>query len=181
MKTLREVIPEVYKAIGKKYLHIFKKKYTWSDTKTQNTTQSHCLAQQDMLKLLIWRLRNQYLLVGNILIKQVVGVGQGDNHSGHVCRLYTIIRERRFQLKWEKLDINVARAFNNTTRKHDDYCFINNPYIPQLIHDKKNLPGLLQAQLDQWRQPHFRQLPRYTHTYYYQLQQSTIQQPQRHT
>lgn len=72
----------------------------------ENTYGRHCLASQDIVKLVIWRLRNQFLEVGKILVQQKIGVGQGDNHSWHLCRLYTIWREGDFKLNgiiWTKM------------------------------------------------------------------------------
>jgi hypothetical protein len=147
IKTTLHIIPKVYNNVRKRYLIIYNNKYKWTDTYCENTYHRHCLTAHEFKRLLIWRLRNQYLEVGNILVKQMEGVGQGDNHSGHLCRLYNIVREINFQLKWYRRNRDVARAFSNTMRKHDDYLFLNNKYLPQYIHTSPGNPGLLPKQL----------------------------------
>lgn len=112
-----------------------------------NTPHKHCFNKNTLCKLLVWRLRNQYQKVGEFIVKQIKGTGQGDNHSGHLCRLLSIYYERRFMKYWITNDINVAKQYNYTLRKHDDYLFINNNILEKHLKRKNKIPGLIPSYL----------------------------------
>lgn len=153
-QSLRKCIPHLFDYTKRKYLHIHSNKtYAWSNTHSHRKG-TRTFAYQDILKLCVWRLRNQHLTVGDVIVKQTIGIGQGDNHSGHLARLYTIWRERNFQRDLTLTNPAAAIAFSNTMRKHDDYCFLNNPYLTQHLYTKNNKPGLLPHELKiNWTNP----------------------------
>ena len=116
------------------YLIIKGKNATWSNTHTESTYYTQCYTAKKLLRLIVWRLRNQYIKIGNNIVKQIRGVGQGDNHSGHLCRLISIFYERKFMNYWIKEDQRVAKDFQHTIRKHDDYAFFNNELTKQFMY-----------------------------------------------
>lgn len=142
--VLRKTIKEIFESIKKKrYLVTYKHKYYWTNTHINNTHHRHLFTSRLLVRLLVWRMRNQYQTIGAILLKQIKGTGQGDNHSGHLCRLLSIAYERKFMKHWVQHDKKVATLFNYTVRKHDDYLFINNDQPQLYLKRTNNGPGLL--------------------------------------
>ncbi len=124
-------------------LHIKGKKATWTNAHTKYSYTEKSFTAASIINLIKWRLKNQYVKVGNLVVKQVLGTGQGDNHSGHLCRLISIAYERRFALYWASKNIKTAKQFNHTMRKHDDYAFLNNPDILPYLYANGNIPGIM--------------------------------------
>lgn len=148
IRRFKQTLYEVFTSINRRaYLVVRGKEFTWTNQHTPSTYHTHCFSATSLLRLLVWRLKNQFIMVGPILVKQVVGTGQGDNHSGHLCRLLSIIYERKFATYWAKNDISVAKLFNHTVRKHDDYAFFNNSLSYNYFYknNQTKAPGLLPA------------------------------------
>lgn len=97
-----------------------------------------------LLNLLLWRLNNQFITIGKYTVKQVVGIGQGDNHSGHLARLLMVIAERDFILDTYQNEPQIAASFTCMRRKHDDIIFFNilEDLIKQRLHRRLTQPGL---------------------------------------
>lgn len=144
IRVISKIIYETFIKIKRRlYIRIKGKEAIWTNKHTESTYFEHCLSAANILKLIVWRLRNQYSKIGNIIVKQVIGTGQGDNHSGHLCRLISICYERKFATYWAMNDRKIALQFNNTIRKHDDYAFFNNNNVIQYLYRTNKRPGLL--------------------------------------
>lgn len=148
INKLKATIFEVFSIINRrKFLVIKGKSAIWTNKRQESNYYSHCFSAKELLKLLVWHIRNQYIKIGPVIVKQILGAGQGDNHSGHLCRLLSIIYERRFAKYWTTHDITVAKLFENTIRKYDDYAFFNNIHSADYLHKNKKTgaPGLMPA------------------------------------
>lgn len=144
IKVISKIIYETFMDIKRrKYIKIKGDTAIWTNTFEESTYSIHIFTAASLLKLIVWRLRNQFSKVGNKIIKQIIGTGQGDNHSGHLCRLISIYYERKFAKYWAEKDKKIALAFNNTIRKHDDYAFFTNLSISKYLIRKGNTPGII--------------------------------------
>jgi len=143
-KIYRKEIPILFKQSNASFLQINTqhKSYKWIQQWRKQTPTIHILSPKKLIKYLTWSLRNQYILVGNQLYKQVIGVGQGLSHSGHQSRFASIISERNFILSQKSKNPTLAKTYSNIRRKHDDILFIDIPNPESIFHQHANSPGL---------------------------------------
>ena len=114
-KIYRKEIPILFKQSNASFLQINTqhKSYKWIQQWRKQTPTIHILSPKKLIKYLTWSLRNQYILVGNQLYKQVIGVGQGLSHSGHQSRFASIISERNFILSQKSKNPTLAKTYSN--------------------------------------------------------------------
>lgn len=139
---LYKEIPPLFKSIRRSFLYCSAttKSYKWTNTPEPHTKYSYTFSSIGLARLLCWRLANQHIAVGSLILKQTIGVGQGDNHSGHLVRFAAIIYERNFMLTLHNTNPSLAKEFAFTKRKHDDLIFLNNSTLPNYLHIKRNSP-----------------------------------------
>lgn len=120
------------------------KSYKWHNNKPTklHSQQSHTFTPASLLSLIACITRNQYLMLGQLVVKQRIGLSQGGNHCGHTARLLLIYFEKDFILDMRDIDPAKAKQLASFRRKHDDLLFINNSSIMQYIHKRTNQPGL---------------------------------------
>jgi hypothetical protein len=128
--------------LNKPYLIIKKKTKTtsWSDHNNHDSKYNYVFSLTSLLDCLIWRIRNQVILHGDLILSQNVGIAQGDNHSPFLSIFILTIYEKEFISYHTKHNPRIAFTFSNTVRKIDDILSINNPLFTQYIYKDDNNP-----------------------------------------
>lgn len=142
IKLYRTEIPGIFQRRRRRYLIITSQGYEWATHPTNNTVHKHCFNDRALINLLQWKLKNQFIRVGPHIVQQLIGVAQGDNHSGHQSRFFAICHERDFLLQLHAANPDLAKRLSNMRRKHDDLIFVNCPDYKQYVHIRRNSPGL---------------------------------------
>lgn len=143
IQTIKNTITQTFLNKRRKFIKIKNKYAEWTNKKEKNSYHIHYLDSNLLSELIEWRIKNQYVKVGSTIVRQIIGTGQGDNHSGHLCRLLSITYEKNFMEYYIKNEPKTAELFTNTLRKHDDYIFFNNPNILPYLKNNNNKPGLM--------------------------------------
>lgn len=143
IKMYRSEIPRIFQFKQRSFLITTSRgTYQWSNTTVKDTPYRHCFSTRKLINLLQWKLRNQFIKVGPHIVQQKIGIGQGDNHSGHQSRFLAICYERLCITKLTNTQPDLARKFANMRRKHDNLIFINFPDYLQYVHFRSHSPGL---------------------------------------
>ena len=144
IKILKHLVPIVF-ARKMRYLRIklATKTSEWSASYKSEKYKTFCFDEKTLLKLLTWKLQNQQFFYKGLVLNQVTGIGQGDNHSPDIANIVGLYYERKFIRYHTFHNLPIAKTFSLTTRKLDDTLFINNRLIHRFIYkDQNNKHGL---------------------------------------
>ena len=78
---------------------------------------------------------NIYVLVGNKIFRQRIGIPMGTDCAPLLANLYLFKLEYKFMKNLLKTNMSKARPFSNTFRYIDDLLTLNNPSFGNVIGD----------------------------------------------
>jgi hypothetical protein len=142
IKLLNKTLTEIF-SINKPFLIIKKKSKTayWSSTNKPNSVYTYSFSLQSLLECLTWRIKNQIILHGDLILSQNIGIAQGDNHSPYLSILLLTIYERDFITFHTIHNPIIAKNFSKSVRKIDDILSLDNPFLSQYIYKDNNQPN----------------------------------------
>lgn len=123
LKTvLREIINFCFKGGDKKYIEVNKYGAKWVSSRHA----SNVTFDKRSLKLAInYLLDNCYFNIGDIVLRQVVGIPMGSDPAPFMANLFLYFYENQYVRDLKKQNLRLARRFSNTFRYIDDLCAIN--------------------------------------------------------
>ena len=97
---------------------------------------------QNVCDALLYLFDNVYIIFGNKLYRQIVGIPVGTNYAPLVADLFLFCYERDFMTSLsDDNQTHVIEAFNSTSKYLDDLLNIDNPYFEGLVNQIYQ-PGL---------------------------------------
>lgn len=144
IKILKELVPIVF-ARKHRFIRvkIATKTVDWSPSYKPEKYKVFCFDEKTLLKLLTWKLQNQQFFYKGLVLNQIIGIGQGDNHSPDIANIVGLYYERKFIRYHTFHNFTTAKTFSLTTRKLDDTLFVNNRVIHRYLYkDQNNKHGL---------------------------------------
>ena len=146
MKTvLREIINFCFKGGDKKYIEVNKYRAKWVSLRHA----SNVTFDKRSLKLAInYLLDNCYFNIGDIVLRQVVGIPMGSDPAPFMANLFLYFYENQYVCDLKKQNLRLACRFSNTFRYIDDLCAINDIYPRELELKKENSIGSSATFLD---------------------------------
>jgi hypothetical protein len=139
------VINQCFNESTRKFIRIGKYSACWS--KTRGKTKS-VWDKDDLINHIKWLITNIYVVCGNSLFRQTVGIPMGTDCAPFLANLYLYSYEYQWLLdKYEKKEFEVLRKFNYCFRYIDDLLCINNDQsmdsLMNEIYQKNLLPQVI--------------------------------------
>lgn len=131
--VINDIIPRTYQLSRYRYIKISSKDTTFTNQYEQPTRGTIYLSEKLLRKLLIWKMENTIIQYGNTTFRQMIGIGQGDNHSPQLCNLYLCFYE--IQL-FEYIRTTHPKHFQllSLTRRNIDDTLFFTPLADQLTY-----------------------------------------------
>jgi len=143
-KQFKWILEKAFFNNSKKSIYVGNYKATWY--KQNNAL---ILDQDTLLKHIFFLIDNIYITVGELTLRQTVGIPMGTNCAPYLANLYLYSLEFAFLDRTAKKSIYLARKFSNCFRYIDDLIAFNNYklidryknhiYPPELILNKENV------------------------------------------
>ena len=124
LKQLIWVISEAFNNESRKFIRIGKDSACWSKSrgKTKN-----CWDKDELIKHVRWLIDNIYVVCGDSLFKQKIGIPMGTDCAPFLANLFLFAYECKWLLKqFESKNFDVLNKFNYCFRYIDDLLCINN-------------------------------------------------------
>ena len=107
--------------MNKKYIKVTNSKAYWSNKKDSHAS---TLTSRTLTHFIEWLIDNTYVTVGNLVLRQTIGIPMGTDCAPFLANLSYEFRFLSNLLK-EK-NWNVLNKFRRCARYIDDICLINN-------------------------------------------------------
>ena len=121
--NLKELITEAFKVRGAKYLSVNRQGVAyWSI----EPTPGFCFSFDKLIEMLEYLIDNIYIIVGNRVFQQHIGIPMGTDCALLIANLYLFCYEYNYMKTLMKLDYGKALKFNFTVRYIDDLLTYNN-------------------------------------------------------
>ena len=128
--NLKLLIDEAFKVRGAGYLSInYKREAYW----TQSKLSKRSIDQNNLVSMIEYLVDNIYIVVGNRVYRQCIGIPMGTDCAPLLANLYLFSYEYRYIRNLMKHNFQIAKKFNNTVRYIDDLLTMNNPYFIKAI------------------------------------------------
>ena len=150
--NLQALIGEAFKVRGNKYLTITNGVAYWTHCSSCNS-----YTQEQLVEMLEFLVDNIFVVVGNEMFRQCIGIPMGTDCAPLVANLFLFYYEYKYLKQLMKDNHQRAIMFNNTVRYIDDLLSLNNPgfaeaipniYPPELILKKTTESPVLVSYLD---------------------------------
>ena len=90
---------------------------------------------QKVCEALVYLLDNSFIRFGTKLYRQIIGIPMGINCTPLVSDLFLFCYERDFMKSLSpENQADIIKAFNSTSRYHDDLLNIDNIYFEQMVN-----------------------------------------------
>ena len=123
-EEIKTLIQRAFKGMDKKYIKVTKSKAYWSNKKTPHATTITC---DSLVHLMEWLIDNTYVVVGNQVLQQTIGIPMGTDCAPFLANLFLFAYEFRYlnNLLKEK-NFTVLYKFYRCARYIDDLFPVNN-------------------------------------------------------
>jgi hypothetical protein len=127
-KSLKEqltwVINQCFNESSRKFIRIDKYSANWSKTRGKTNTTWN---KDELINHMKWLISNIYVVCGDSLFKQVIGIPMGTDCAPFLANLYLYSYEYQWLVKkYENKEFDILRKFNYCFRYIDDLLCINN-------------------------------------------------------
>jgi hypothetical protein len=135
-EQIKFLIHKAFHGMNKKFIKITKHKAYWSNKKINSSTASS-IDVNSLTLLIDWLIDNTYVEVGDIILRQNIGIPMGTDCAPYLANLFLFSYEFTYLntlLKQKKFDI--LNKFRRCARYIDDLLLINNNnYLKDHKHD----------------------------------------------
>ncbi len=123
-KEIAWVISECFNDKKRKYIRIEKNSARWSSTKGKNDVG---WSSDELIKHVNWLITNIYVVCGDSLFKQKIGIPMGTDCAPFLANLFLFAYEYKWLTKmFKEKEYDVLKKFNDCFRYIDDLLCINN-------------------------------------------------------
>ena len=121
INSLNEIIDFVFKGGNKRYIVISNKRAFWGSRKIYKQYFTNTSLKTTITNLI----QNCYFTVGNVIMKQVIGIPMGIDPAPFWANLFLYKYESAYISQLIKSDKIKAKKYHGTSRFIDDLCIVN--------------------------------------------------------
>ena len=152
-KQIKWVISQAFNDDSRKFIRIGNGSARWSKSrgKTKN-----CWDKDELIKHVKWLIDNIYVVCGDSLFKQKIGIPMGTDCAPFLANLFLFAYEYKWLLKmFDDRKLNVLKSFNHCFRYIDDLLCINNDQLMDVVKSEIYPKGLSLTSDDAVEQTHY--------------------------
>jgi len=121
---IAKVIRDAFADSKKSFISIYKHNAKWTDNPRKNTLAWTC---EDIIKHIDWLIDNIYVIFGDQLFRQAIGIPMGTDCAPFLANLFLFSYEFDWiTKKWSEKDYATLQHYKHCSRYIDDLLVINN-------------------------------------------------------
>lgn len=125
------VINQCFNVSDRRYIHIDKFRARWSRAKGKN---NHSWSAEDLISHVNYLIDNIYVVCGNTLFRQVIGIPMGTDCAPFLANLFLYSYESEWmKQKRENKQFDILNKFRHCFRYIDDLLCINNDELMDTV------------------------------------------------
>lgn len=130
-KRMAIVINQCFNVSDRRYIHIDKFRARWSRAKGKN---NHSWSAEDLISHVDYLIDNIYVVCGNALFRQVIGIPMGTDCAPFLANLFLYSYESEWmKQKRENKQFDILNKFRHCFRYIDDLLCINNDELMDTV------------------------------------------------
>ena len=118
-------IKKAFLGRGKKYIHVYKTRTCWSDTKMKSDGAGVQVTQKVLLNMVHYLIDNIFVTCGETVFRQAIGIPMGTDCAPFLANLFLFFYEFRFMEKMTKEKSPDLYRFRKVARYLDDLIIVN--------------------------------------------------------
>ena len=130
-EEIKLLVEKAYNGMNKKFIKVTKSRAYWSHSKTTH------IACNELTHMIEWLIDNTYVIVGNQVLRQTIGIPMGTDCAPFLANLFLFSYEFRYLNNLLKQrNFTVLNKFRRCVRYIDDVLLINND---NFLKDRKSV------------------------------------------
>ena len=130
-EKLSWVISQCFNDGARKYIKINGNSAHWSKSRGNN---NQCWDKDELIKHVNWLIANIYVVCGDSMFKQVIGIPMGTDCAPFLANLFLFAYEYEWLTKkYKSKDYDTLKKFNDCCRYLDDLMCINNDQLMDTV------------------------------------------------
>ena len=121
---IKFLVEKAFKGMNKKFICVTKYKAQWCNVKKPN---GYYLEFHTLIDLIFWLIDNTYVMVGNQVLQQTIGIPMGTDCAPFLANLFLFSYEFEFlYARLKAKDFTTLNKFRRCARYIDDLFLVNN-------------------------------------------------------